>query len=94
MRDDTEGLPSGPSAADLVAAIEGTGLLSASKMRELHERLDASGDGNDGRKLARRLVREGTLTTFQARRLLKGKKRGLVFGRYILLDHIGQGARG
>ncbi len=94
MRDDTEGLPSGPSAADLVAAIEGTGLLSASKMRELHERLDASGEGNDGRKLARRLVREGTLTTFQARRLLKGKKRGLVFGRYILLDHIGQGARG
>jgi serine/threonine-protein kinase len=33
------------------------------------------------------------LTPFQARRLLKGKKR-LVFGRYILLDHIGQGARG
>ena len=26
-------------------------------------------------------------------RLLRGKK-GLVFGRYALLDHIGQGARG
>ncbi len=36
---------------------------------------------------------EGTLTEFQARRLLSGKK-GLAFGRYALLDHIGQGARG
>ena len=43
--------------------------------------------------LAQRLVEEGTLTEFQARRLLKGKK-SLSFGRYALLDHIGQGARG
>ena len=40
--------------------------------------------------LARQLVDEGTLTEFQARRLLKGKK-GLAFGRYALVDHIGQG---
>jgi serine/threonine protein kinase len=43
--------------------------------------------------LAHRLIKEGTLTKFQARRLLKGKK-GLAFGRYTLLDHLGQGARG
>ena len=36
---------------------------------------------------------EGTLTEFQARRLLWGKKR-LSFGRYALLDSIGKGGRG
>jgi serine/threonine-protein kinase len=50
-------------------------------------------DLDDPSALARHLVKEGTLTAFQARRLLKGKKR-LVFGRYILLDHVGQGAKG
>ena len=48
---------------------------------------------DDSLALARQLIEEGTLTEFQARRLLKGKK-GLDFGRYALLDHIGQGARG
>ena len=50
-------------------------------------------DPDDSLALARELVDEGTLTEFQARRLLKGK-RGFAFGRYVLLDQIGQGARG
>ena len=48
---------------------------------------------DDSLALARQLIEEGTLTEFQARRLLTGKK-SLAFGRYALLDHIGQGARG
>ena len=47
----------------------------------------------DSLALAHQLIEEGTLTEFQARRLLRGKK-SLAFGRYALLDHIGQGARG
>ena len=47
----------------------------------------------DSLKLANQLVKDGLLTRFQARRLVKGKK-SLEFGRYALLDHIGQGARG
>ena len=50
-------------------------------------------DLDDSLALAHQLIEEGTLTEFQARRLLRGKK-SLAFGRYALLDHIGQGARG
>ena len=50
-------------------------------------------DFEDSLALAHQLIAEGTLTEFQARRLLRGKK-GLAFGRYALLDRIGQGARG
>src|SRR5262249_20355912 len=47
----------------------------------------------DSLAMASQLIAEGTLTDFQARRILRGK-RGLVLGRYVLLDRVGVGARG
>jgi serine/threonine protein kinase len=44
--------------------------------------------------LAEFLVQQGTLTTFQAERILNGKTQGLVLGPYVLLDAIGQGSMG
>ncbi len=44
--------------------------------------------------LAEFLVSQGTLTAFQAERILNGKTQGLVLGPYILLDAIGQGSMG
>lgn len=44
--------------------------------------------------LAEYLVSQGTLTAFQAERILNGKTQGLVLGPYILLDAIGQGSMG
>jgi serine/threonine-protein kinase len=44
--------------------------------------------------LAEYLVGQGTLTAFQAERILNGKTQGLVLGPYILLDAIGQGSMG
>lgn len=44
--------------------------------------------------LAEYLVSQGTLTGFQAERILNGKTQGLVLGPYILLDAIGQGSMG
>ena len=41
-----------------------------------------------------RLVKDGVLTAFQARQILKGKSQGLVFGRYVILDFLGKGAMG
>ena len=45
-------------------------------------------------ELASRLVKDGVLTEFQARQILKGKSQGLVFGRYVILDFLGKGAMG
>src|SRR5262245_28861255 len=44
--------------------------------------------------LAEYLVGQGTLTAFQAERILNGKTQGLVLGPYVLLDAIGQGSMG
>src|SRR5580704_9603362 len=44
--------------------------------------------------LAEFLVNQGTLTTFQAERVLNGKTQGLVLGPYVLLDAIGSGSMG
>src|SRR6478609_12041713 len=44
--------------------------------------------------LAEYLVGQGTLTGFQAERILNGKTQGLVLGPYVLLDSIGAGSMG
>lgn len=44
--------------------------------------------------LAEFLVDQGTLTAFQAERILNGKTQGLVLGPYVLLDAIGTGSMG
>ncbi len=44
--------------------------------------------------LAEFLVSQGTLTAFQAERVLNGKSQGLVLGPYVLLDAIGSGSMG
>ncbi len=81
------------SAAEFLAAVEGSEILPEGKCRELERRYIRRTGSDDAMGLARQLIYEGALTEFQARRLLKGKKR-LDFGRYLLVDHIGQGGRG
>src|SRR3954453_19437979 len=44
--------------------------------------------------LAEYLVNQGTLTAFQAERVLNGKTQGLVLGPYVLTDAIGSGSMG
>jgi serine/threonine-protein kinase len=44
--------------------------------------------------LAEYLVNQGTLSAFQAERILNGKSQGLVLGPYVLLDAIGSGSMG
>lgn len=44
--------------------------------------------------LAEFLVEQGTITKFQAERILNGKSQGLVLGPFVLLDAIGSGSMG
>jgi eukaryotic-like serine/threonine-protein kinase len=81
------------STSEFLAALEGSGILPDAKCREVQSRFVRRADSVDTLSLAHQLINEGTLTQFQARRLLRGKKR-LDFGRYVLVDHIGQGGRG
>ena len=93
MSEDSSAIPTRLSASEFLAVLERWEVLPAAKLRELQARFDAEIEQHDSETIARTLVQEGTLTEFQARRLLVGKK-GLAFGRYALLDQIGRGGRG
>jgi serine/threonine-protein kinase len=69
-------------------------VFSDTEMQEVRDRLVQDPGLQDPGALAEQLIEQGSLTEFQARRLLLGKSRGLVFGRYILLDRLGIGAMG
>jgi serine/threonine-protein kinase len=81
------------SAGEFLAALEHSGTLPDAKWAEVQNRFAPRTGLDDPVAMAHELVHEGTLTKFQARRLLNGKK-GLSFGRYTLLDQIGRGSRG
>lgn len=48
----------------------------------------------DGEQLARELVRQKKLTSYQASAIFQGKYQGLVLGNYLVLDKLGQGGMG
>ena len=81
------------STSEFMEALEQSGVLTDAKWHEVRDRFGRRVVPDDSLALAHRLIDEGTLTEFQAGRLLRGKK-SLVFGRYALLDQIGLGARG
>ena len=78
---------------EFLAALERSGVLPDDKWREVQDRFVRNSGRVDSLALAEQLIEEGALNEFQARRLLKGKK-ALSFGRYALVDRIGQGGRG
>jgi serine/threonine protein kinase len=93
MPKELEAAPARLSTSEFLVALERSGILRDAKWREVRDRFGDRTDLVDSLALAHQLVDEGTLTAFQARRLLKGKKT-LALGRYALLDHIGAGGRG
>jgi serine/threonine-protein kinase len=93
MPDERKSGPTRPSGSAFLAALERSGILAEPKLREVQDRHVPRARVKDSLVLAHQLIDDGTLTEFQARWLLRGRK-GLTVGRYVLLDHIGQGARG
>lgn len=50
--------------------------------------------GNDSTMLARCLVRQGLITLYQAQQVCRGRARHLRFGKYLILDKLGEGGMG
>ena len=93
MPKDVKAGPTFLSGPEFLDALERSGVLPDAKCKAVLDRYVRSKALEDPTALAQELVDDGTLTEFQARRLLIGTK-SLGFGRYALLDHIGKGARG
>ncbi len=94
MSNDSDATDCSLSPADFLSTLERTGILTESSLREARDYLLEQTQQLDSSALARWLVEQGTLTEFQAHRMLVGNGGSLVFGRYLLIDRMGAGAMG
>ncbi len=79
---------------DLLPVIRSSGVLTDRQLQEIRAKVIQGDYPFDTVDLAERLVKEGILTTYQARKFLNNKPHGLIVGRYIILDRIGSGSMG
>jgi serine/threonine-protein kinase len=94
MSTDLNPSPYGPTLVEFLDALEKSGLLQPARVLEVRDRAGRDDELRSPDALARQLVLEGDLTEFQAQRLLVGRYKGLVCGRYAILDLVGAGAMG
>ena len=71
-----------------------SGLMSSDDVQAVLAGLRVEQLPADGEQLARLLVKQKSLTKFQAEQIYSGKGRALMLGNYVILDKLGQGGMG
>ncbi len=71
-----------------------SGLMSAAAAGAFIEALAEAERPKDGEQLARLLVKQKWLTSYQAQQIYAAKGKSLVLGNYLILDKLGQGGMG
>jgi serine/threonine protein kinase len=69
-------------------------LMTAAEAAAFQQQLPPEHPPQSGEDLAREMVRQNVLTTFQAAALYQGRLKELVFGPYVVLDKLGAGKMG
>ena len=82
------------TSSEFLQAIRKSAVLSEKQFGKVEANVAEGNYPLEPAELASRLVKDGVLTAFQARQILKGKSQGLVFGRYVILDFLGKGGMG
>lgn len=78
------------SIEEFTTAIADSGLMTGKEVEEIQQRSAAK----DAQELARLLIREKKLTTYQATQICEGNTKGMVLGNYVILGKIGAGGMG
>jgi serine/threonine-protein kinase len=79
---------------NLVAQIRELGILPAEDAPAQRSLDDLARKFPEPRNLARELIQRNLLTPYQANQLLTGKGDGLLIGKYLILDRLGEGGMG
>ncbi len=77
-----------------VANLEKSGLVTASTLERARAQLPDGPASDAAVRLARLLIQQGALTTYQARKILGGATRGFFLGDYRILRSLGEGGMG
>jgi eukaryotic-like serine/threonine-protein kinase len=82
------------TSSEFLQAVRSSAVLSEKQFEKVEANVAEGNYPPEPAELASRLVKDGVLTAFQARQILKGKSQGLVFGRYVIVDFLGKGGMG
>ncbi|QDU59830.1 Serine/threonine-protein kinase PknB [Planctomycetes bacterium Pan216] len=85
-------MPAPKNASDLIPLLERSRLLDAQSLRQVRERLTKT--DKKPPEIMAELVKDGTVTKFQADQLLAGRHKGFFVGKYKILNLIGSGGMG
>ncbi|MDB5385262.1 MAG: serine/threonine protein kinase, partial [Planctomycetaceae bacterium] len=78
--------------ASFLSGVRQSGLIESHKLDQLIAEIEHSGaDLNSAQALAGALVRHGAITEWQSDKLLQGRHKGFILGRYKLLSLLGAG---
>jgi serine/threonine protein kinase len=78
--------------ASFLSGVRQSGLIEPQKLDRLIADIEQSGiDQNSAQALAGALVRHGAITEWQSDKLLQGRHKGFILGRYKLLSLLGAG---
>jgi eukaryotic-like serine/threonine-protein kinase len=77
-----------------VESIRSSNILSERQLEKIDAILAEGEHPTEPAELASRLVKDGILTEYQAKQILKGKAQGLTFGSYVILEFLGKGTMG
>ncbi len=85
-------MSSKPNAESFVAVLKKSGLVESDRLQKAVAGYTAGGGStDDSTKLAEHLISIGTVTKWQAEKLLQGKHKGYFLGKYRLLSLLGKG---
>jgi eukaryotic-like serine/threonine-protein kinase len=82
------------ATSGFVDAIRSSNFLSERQLEKLDASMAKAETPTEPAELAARLVKDGVLTEYQAKQVLKGKAQGLTFGSYVILEFLGKGTMG
>jgi len=82
------------SVDEFLAGLTQSGLMTVEEVHAFEVSLPPTKDPPSVKAFATELVRRGRLTKYQAGRIATGRPTGLVLGKYVIQDKIGEGGMG
>ena len=84
-------MPAPATTNNLLEFVHKSGLHEKGKLEEYLSTVPDAGDDMSPADLASRMIRDGMLTEFQAKHLLKGRYRNFFIGKFKVLEPLGSG---